>query len=235
MILPMKIICKYFFLLLVFASATTVLADSELMHGRHRLRLGWGLGNNTLYENYSNATSDEPIDPIEAIQGLTSAEAHDFLQRYRKAINSQYSNWGHLFLGYQYYFNHWLSAGCELDWLRSQYRSDYLNGYGDLVERARITYLDQMTFMPTVRLTYFRRPLVELYSGLGLGYTLYADSFVSHGFAISPTLFGLNLGNEHWFAELELGGMATIATSWVGRTGWLFSSRILSLAFGYRF
>lgn len=45
----------------------------------------------------------------------------------------------------------------------------------------------------------------------------------------------MNVGNEHWFAELELGGMATVTTSWFGELGVLFSSRLLSVAVGYRF
>lgn len=209
--------------------------STDCVHGRHSLRIGWGLGSNHPYKNYINTTSGDPIDPIEAIQGMTSAEAHDFLQRYRKTANTQYSNRGHLFLAYQYKFNHWLSAGVELDWLSCHYLFDYQDGYGVLVERARTSYLDQMTIMPTVRFTYFCRPLVELYSGLGLGYTLSVESFVSHGFTVSPTLFGVNVGNEHWFAEVELGGMVTVTTSWIGNPEILFSSRIVSAAVGYRF
>lgn len=209
--------------------------STDCVHGRHSLRIGWGLGSNHPYKNYINTTSGDPIDPIEAIQGMTSAEAHDFLQRYRKTANTQYSNRGHLFLAYQYKFNHWLSAGVELDWLSCQYLFDYQDGYGVLVERARTSYLDQMTIMPTVRFTYFCRPLVELYSGLGLGYTLSVESFVSHCFTVSPTLFGVNVGNEHWFAEVELGGMVTVTTSWIGNPEILFSSRIVSAAVGYRF
>ena len=208
---------------------------SEFNHGRHALRLGWGLGSNHPYKNYINTTSGDPIDPIEAIQGMTSAEAHAFLQSYRKTANAQYSNWGHLFLAYQYNFNHWSSVGLELDWLHCQYLFDYQDGYGVLVERARTSYLNQMTIMPTVRFTYFRRPLVQLYSGLGLGYTFSVESFVSHGFTFSPTLFGVNVGNEHWFAEVELGAMTTVSTSWLGTTDLLFSSRILSAAIGYRY
>ena len=209
--------------------------STDCVHGRHSLRIGWGLGSNHPYKNYINTTSGDPIDPIEAIQGMTSVEAHDFLQRYRKTANTQYSNRGHLFLAYQYKFNHWLSAGVELDWLSCHYLFDYQDGYGVLVERARTSYLDQMTIMPTVRFTYFCRPLVELYSGLGLGYTLSVESFVSHGFTVSPTLFGVNVGNEHWFAEVELGGMVTVTTSWIGNPEILFSSRIVSAAVGYRF
>ena len=209
--------------------------STDCVHGRHSLRIGWGLGSNHPYKNYINTTSGDPIDPIEAIQGMTSAEAHDFLQRYRKTANTQYSNRGHLFLAYQYKFNHWLSAGVELDWLSCHYLFDYQDGYGVLVERARTSYLDQMTIMPTVHFTYFCRPLVELYSGLGLGYTLSVESFVSHGFTVSPTLFGVNVGNEHWFAEVELGGMVTVTTSWIGNPEILFSSRIVSAAVGYRF
>ena len=179
-----------------------------------------------------------PDDPyyllLRDIIGMTAEEAHKYLTDCRVVTTSGPNQFGHLFIGYRYDVNSWLSAGAEVDWLYLWYTQLYRNGYGDFVVKYD-SHLHQLTIMPSIRFTYFRRPLVELYSGLGLGYTLYADPYVSHGFTFSPTLFGVNVGNEHWFGEVELGGMATVTTSWFGNPGVLFSSRILSAAVGYRF
>lgn len=225
---------------------------SELNYGRHSLRLGWGLGTRQLFYDYGDLhyivpptsiqgirKSALPLDEYDQlwylIQGMTAEEAHKFLTDCSLVTNNGPKQFGHLFLGYRYDIHSWLSAGVEADWLYIWGSDIYRNGYGDFIVDYPYS-LHQFTIMPTVRFTYFRCSLVELYSGLGLGYTFYNRGLRDvHGFTFSPTLLGVNVGNEHWFAEVELGGMATVATSWVGRTGVLFSSRILSAAVGYRF
>ena len=225
---------------------------SELNHGRHSLRLGWGLGTRQLFHDYGDLNYIAPPSSIQgdrktvlpddpyyfirlAILGMTAEEAHKFLTNYRLVVTNGPKQSGHLFLGYRYDVNSWFSAGAEVDWFYLWSNSVHRNGYGEIVGTYDY-HLHQLTIMPSIRFTYFRRPLVELYSGLGLGYTMYEGSYgVQHGFTFSPTLFGVNVGNEHWFGEVELGGMATVTTSWFGNPGVLFSSRLLSVAVGYRF
>lgn len=234
----------------LMAENTTPSAD--FTHGRHSLRFGWGLGTRQLYHDYQDLNcimppkymqgihkSVLPEDPYyqiwREILGMTAAEAHKYLMDCRVVTTSGPNQFGHLFLGYRYDVNTWFSAGVEADWFYLWYSQEHRNGYGTLVGKYD-SHLHQLTIMPSIRFTYFRRPLVELYSGLGLGYTMYEGSYgVQHGFTFSPTLFGVNVGNEHWFGEVELGGMATVTTSWFGNPGVLFSSRLLSVAVGYRF
>ena len=239
--------------ILVFALSTMAEGNSsELNHGRHSLRLGWGLGTRQLFHDYHDLNFIMPPSNMQGIhksalpedlyyqiwqeiQGMTAAEAHKYLTDCRVITYSGPNQFGHLFLGYRYDVNSWLSAGAEVDWFYLWSNSVHRNGYGEIVGTYDY-HLHQLTIMPSIRFTYFRRPLVELYSGLGLGYTMYEGSYgVQHGFTFSPTLFGVNVGNEHWFGEVELGGMATVTTSWFGEPGVLFSSRILSAAVGYRF
>ena len=226
--------------------------STDFTHGRHSLRLGWGLGTRQLYHDYQDLNciippkymqgihkSVLPEDPYyqiwREILGMTAAEAHKYLMDCRVITKKGPNQFGHLFLGYRYDVNTWFSAGVEADWFYLWYSQEHRNGYGTLVGKYD-SHLHQLTIMPSIRFTYFRRPLVELYSGLGLGYTMYEGSYgVQHGFTFSPTLFGVNVGNEHWFGEVELGGMATVTTSWFGNPGVLFSSRLLSVAVGYRF
>jgi hypothetical protein len=226
--------------------------SSDFKHGKHSLRLGWGLGTRHLFHDYEDLNLimppshiqgvnkitryDNPYyDLLRVIMGMTAEEAHQFLTNYRLVVTNGPKQSGHLFLGYRYDVNSWFSAGAEVDWFYLWSNSVHRNGYGEIVGTYDY-HLHQLTIMPSIRFTYFRRPLVELYSGLGLGYTMYEGSYgVQHGFTFSPTLFGVNVGNEHWFAEMELGGMATVTTSWFGNPGVLFSSRLLSVAVGYRF
>ena len=233
----------------LMAENTTL--STDFTHGRHSLRFGWGLGSRQLYHDYQDLNFIMPPSPIQGISrilpddpyylllrdiiGMTAEEAHKYLTDYRVVTTSGPNQFGHLFLGYRYDVNSWFSTGAEVDWFYLWSNSVHRNGYGEIVGTYDY-HLHQLTIMPSIRFTYFRRPLVELYSGLGLGYTMYEGSYgVQHGFTFSPTLFGVNVGNEHWFAEMELGGMATVTTSWFGNPGVLFSSRIVSAAVGYRF
>ena len=245
---------KLVFILGILLLSLPMMAESkssDFNHGKHSFRLGWGLGTCQLFHDYHDLNfimppsnmqgihkSALPEDPYyqiwQEIQGMTAEEAHKYLTDCRVVTTSGPNQFGHLFLGYRYDVNSWFSAGAEVDWFYLWSNSVHRNGYGEFVGTYDY-HLHQLTIMPSIRFTYFRRPLVELYSGLGLGYTLYADPYVSHGFTFSPTLFGVNVGNEHWFAEMELGGMATVTTSWFGNPGVLFSSRILSATVGYRF
>ena len=251
---------KYTLILILLFSWISVLPlmaentapSTDFTHGRHSLRLGWALGTRQLLHDYHDLNfimppsnmqgihkSALPEDPYyqiwQEIQGMTAEQAHQFLTNYRLVVTNGPKQSGHLFLGYRYDVNSWFSAGAEVDWFYLWSNSVHRNGYGEIVGTYDY-HLHQLTIMPSIRFTYFRRPLVELYSGLGLGYTMYEGSYgVQHGFTFSPTLLGVNVGNEHWFAELELGGMATVTTSWFGEPGVLFSSRLLSVAIGYRF
>ena len=245
---------KLVFILGILLLSLPMMAESkssDFNHGKHSLRLGWGLGTRQLFHDYHDLNFIMPPSPIQGISrilpddpyylllrdiiGMTAEEAHKYLTDCRVVTTSGPNQFGHLFLGYRYDVNSWFSAGAEVDWFYLWSNSVHRNGYGEIVGTYDY-HLHQLTIMPSIRFTYFRRPLVELYSGLGLGYTMYEGSYgVQHGFTFSPTLFGVNVGNEHWFGEVELGGMATVTTSWFGNPGVLFSSRLLSVAVGYRF
>ena len=246
---------KLVFILGILLLSLPMMAESkssDFNHGKHSFRLGWGLGTRQLFHDYHDLNFimppshiqgvnkitryDNPYyDLLHVIMGMTAEEAHKFLTNYRLVVTNGPKQSGHLFLGYRYDVNSWFSAGAEVDWFYLWSNSVHRNGYGEIVGTYDY-HLHQLTIMPSIRFTYFRRPLVELYSGLGLGYTMYEGSYgVQHGFTFSPTLFGVNVGNEHWFGEVELGGMATVTTAWFGNPGVLFSSRLLSVAVGYRF
>ena len=128
---------KLFIILTIFSMMSLpVMAEdsaSELNHGRHSLRLGWGLGTRQLFHDYGDlnyiappssiqgirktAMPDDPYYYIRlAILGMTAEEAHQFLTDYRLVSTNGPKQSGHVFLGYHYDVNSWLSAGAEVDW-----------------------------------------------------------------------------------------------------------------------
>ena len=158
------------------------------------------------------------------------------------------SSVGHFFLGYRFQVTPLVGIGVEADIIASTDSFHMVNGYRTTVDNRAKNQLIHFTLTPTVRFSYYRQRMVELYSSLGVGYTF--SKFTSaipiewgmgvehdtQGVALSATLFGVNVGNEHWFAEAELGSMCTFPLFWPEVTlGPIYGSRLFSVAIGYRF
>ena len=138
-----------------------------------------------------------------------------------------------LYADYMYHFNHWLSAGLQVNttWYGGEERRR------DIENAEWHSYLEGVVaFMPTVRFTYFHtdKNHVALYSALHAGYSvgMYQENnricYGGSGFTGGVTALGVSFGGEHLFGAFEIGG--------------LFSpfpyeqicSRALSFAIGYR-
>ena len=162
---------------------------------KHEVRIGWG---DSMYES--------------AV----------FYNSYSRS-NYRYS--GHLFGEYQYHFNHFLSAGLQLDWEKVSWNDG--------------EYFTNLSILPDVRFTYFHRPWVNMYSGLGIGLCVNSGTDVDYKgrtTACSPcvglTAFGISVGRNGWFGSFEIGGLnALVGTNEIYMAG----SRLLSISFGYRF
>ena len=213
---------------------------SEFSHGRHSIRLGCGLASERLIDKYLDVSTIihpcDPIDLLQVIQGMPAPEAHQYLMSYRRRKHNDYTTTGSFFLSYNYHFTPLLSAGAEINLYHAAERYSILNGYNTLLKSNLKRNLFQLSVMPMLRATYYRHSVVELYSAIGIGYTysnIANDS--SHGLAFNFTLFGVNVGNEHWFAEAELGGISTLEFFWYGGCQYLYGARLFSVALGYRF
>ena len=226
---------------------------SQFIHGRHAIRLGWGdafLSNLNERLSFANAVPLENDTYLDRVQGMPAPIAHEYLTNYRMALDDSHkiSSTGHFFLGYRFQLTPLVGVGLETDVIASTDRFYMVNGYRTTVNEHAKNQLIHFTLMPTIRLSYYSRRIVELYSSLGVGYTF--SQFTSavpiewgmgvehdtQGVALSATLFGVNVGNEHWFAEAELGSLCTFPLFWPEVTnGPIYESRLLSVAVGYRF
>jgi hypothetical protein len=223
---------------------------SEFIHGCHAIRLGWGDAAipaslydfeglySIIYDLYGSPYGN--IDEaLQYIQGMPAPEADDFLRNYRVVETGKMHTSGHLFLGYRYQFTPVVSFGADVDMLYMHRENKVYNGYMSHLTSGygshKYENLCHLTLMPTVRFTYFRQRVLELYSALGVGYSLYLfKKSPAHGMSLNATLLGVNVGNEHWYAEAEIGSMQSWAFSFPGTHG-LYGSRLLSVAVGYRF
>lgn len=139
----------------------------------------------------------------------------------------------HFFLDYQYRLKPWFGVGLQTD-LRGAWdtRRKY-NLYGDDFGTYGTSTL-AWAFIPECTFTYLHRPLVNLYSAVGIGYAMEMEltsgkvDEVEHSIALHLTALGLSIGRNHWFGTLELGILSEPGNE-------LFLDRFLSASVGYRF
>ena len=240
-------------LLLVCMPLAAEQSASEFIHGRHAIRLGWGdmfLSDMNERLSYANVVPLENEAYLDRVVGIPAPEAHEYLTNYRMALNGSHkiTSVGHFFLGYRFQLTPLVGVGVEADVCASTDHFHMVDGYRTTVNKHAKNQLIHFTLMPTVRFSYYRHRIVELYSSIGVGYTF--SKFTSavpiewgmgvesdtQGVALSATLFGVNVGNEHWFAEAELGSICTFPLFWPEVTcGPIYGSRLFSVAVGYRF
>lgn len=215
--------------------------NQEYIHGRHAIRVGWGMSTNRIMHLYLDVFDiippGIPISTLDLIQGMSASEAHDFLMNYRSAQHKYYSNIGNIFVSYNYRLTPLLSVGAEVNFSQATDHRRLYNGYKTLVEKNDKLHLSHLSIVPSLRATYYRHPVVELYSALGVGYTwsCLGTNEHAHGITFNTTLLGVNVGNEHWFAEAEVGGLSTLTFFWYGGYEYFYDSRLCSIAVGYRF
>lgn len=146
---------------------------------------------------------------------------------YESPTRTEYHYTGHFFLNYNYSFNRWLSAGFNVDFENVSWKEDSLK-----------KHFSNYTLMPNIRFTYFRKGLVTMYSGLGIGMTINTGteaSYTGQKTLCSPafglTAYGISVGNEHFFGAFDLGALVALKNT---QQIFMFGSRLLSFSIGYR-
>lgn len=228
------IVCGIIF----FLSSPLLAENQQFIHGRHAIRLGWGDAaiSAALYDFRSlYGMTLEPIygdsgNPLDLIQGMPAPEADQILRDFCLVEKGKMYTTGHFFLGYRYQLIPLISIGLELDVLSMSRINQTYNGYHVYLESWKESIL-HITVMPNIRFAYFRRPLIELYSALGVGCSYYDWGYP--GVVMNATFLGLNVGNEHFFAEAELGSLQSWHFGAIPQG--LYGSRLFSIAVGYRF
>lgn len=235
---------------LLLSSAFLMAADKDYDAYRHSFRIGWGTAfSGKLVTDLSSRSSVPYYNNtyLQAIQGMTAEEAHAYLTNYRmQSTSSSTVSSGHIFASYAYQFTPLVSFGVEADavFLKDQFQM--VNGYGEHLQDPAISTLYYLTLLPTVRFTYVRAGFLSVYSAVGVGatYSDYSTNLPSRWTEQSPenvgitaniALCGLNFHYQNWYAEVELGLMGTKMLLWPQSTHPILTSRLFSLAVGYRF
>jgi hypothetical protein len=164
---------------------------------KNELSISWGLVENP-FEMYGDDTPDWPGGRFE---GHTPWERYDRSRySYSDRIYTQA-----LSVGFTQELSRWLALGMQASY-SGQFQSQRLDG----ITTDRL-YTHRFAFYPAVRFTYLNRPMVRLYSGLGLGIGMkwnreFFDRDVEY--SVFPTgqvtFFGVSVGRQ-LFANWELG------------------------------
>ena len=235
---------------LLFSSAFLMAEEKNYDAYRHSFRIGWGTAfSGKLVTDLSSRSSVPYYNNtyLQAIQGMTAEEAHAYLTDYRMQSSSSTTiSSGHIFASYAYQFTPLISFGAEADalFLKEQYQM--INGYGEYLKDPALNSLYYLTLLPTVRFTYKRDGFISLYSSIGLGATYcgYTTNLPAQWTEQSPenvgitaniVFGGMNLHYQNWYAEAELGLMGTKMLLWPQSSYPILTSRLLSVAVGYRF
>ena len=187
---------------------------------RHSVRIGWG---DMLYETMAfrpKLIGTWP-NPDALPDNYSHFETFDF------------GYTGHLFAEYQYRLTKVTSLGIQADVEGIFWKEGVFDKYHNLMLPAKSVRNWDLTLLATARFTYFDRPWVRLYSGLGVGALFAFDN--DGGFGAAPAFnlnwIGVEVGKGQWGGSFELGGLSALANT---RTIYQVFSRIFSASFYYK-
>jgi len=189
---------------------------------RNELRLGWGdqLFETLMWHNPTYITTTMPAT---------------FQQTYKE----RYRYGQHLWVEYQYRFNHWFGLGAMTDISYVGWDVVTRDGTGTELARDKNHNFYNLVIMPTVRFTYFHHPNVNIYSGLGLGLGINGGTELNSqnkntecGAAFNLTLVGVSANYKRWFMAFDYGGLYSLrGANYI----YLAKSRMFNLSIGARF
>lgn len=209
---------------LVVSLVCIVHAEDKLayLEQRNELRLGWGdqLFESLMWHNPTSITKTMPVT-------------------YEQTYKENYRHRQHIWLEYQYRFNHWFGLGGMIDMSEVGWDKVTRDGTGAELARDGKHYFYNLVIMPTVRFTYFHHPNVNIYSGLGIGLGINGGTEVNGqgkntdlGAAANFTIVGVSANYKRWFVAFDYGGLYSLKNA-----NYIFmaKSRMLNLSVGARF
>lgn len=139
-----------------------------------------------------------------------------------------YGYTGHIFGEYQYSFNHWFGLGFE---------ADFENVRWDEKKSSNHNFYN-LTFMPTARFTYYRKGILTMYSGLGIGLTINGGTDIDYkgrstacAPALNITAYGISVAWKQFFATFEIGGLNALVSK---NEVYMAGSRLMAVSIGIR-
>lgn len=189
---------------------------------RHEIRIGWG---DQMFEKMMWHNTGYIVNTLPQSERMGYEENYRYTQ--------------HIFAEYSYSFYSWLSACMLFDTSSCIWDEVTRDGAGIEVSREKNRSFTNLAFIPNVRFTYFRRPYMNLYSGLGMGLAIntgttkniYGKNTVC-GIAGNVTLLGISGNYKQWFASAELNSYVAARDK---KHMFLVGSRMVTLSIGMRF
>lgn len=141
---------------------------------------------------------------------------------------------GHIFGEYQYNLKRWLGLGFECDFENVDWQT--LNRQTNNVGKDNFYNIG---LMPTVRFTYFRKGIVSMYSGVGVGLNInggsekdYLGRYTVCAPLLNLTAYAVSVNwLPNWFATFEIGGLFALNGK---QEVFMLGSRLFSISIGYR-
>lgn len=140
-----------------------------------------------------------------------------------------YSYAGHFFAGYRYSFFNWFSAGLDVDFSNV--------GWEKLSDGSHHSF-QNISFIPELRFSYFRKGIVTMYSGVGFGLNVNTGTEVDYlgrrtvcAPVFNPVLYAVSVDWRNWFGTFALAPLV----SFNGKNEiFMLGSRMISFSIGYR-
>jgi hypothetical protein len=194
--------------------------DKPAIDYRHSVRIGWGdmITETILFRPSLSGTWANP-----------DALPDNYL--HHETFDFGYT--GHLFAEYQYRLSKVISLGAQADIEGILWKEGVFDKHHNLVSEAKSVKNWDLTLLATARFTYFDRPWVRLYSGLGVGALLAFDN--QGGFGAAPAFnlnfIGAEVGKGPWGGSVELGALNSLSNP---QHIYQFFSRIFAFSFYYK-
>jgi len=194
--------------------------DKTTLENRHSVRIGWG---DMLFETmaFRPSLSGTWVTPDALPDNYMHDETFDF------------GFTGHIFAEYQYRLTKVVSLGVQTDLEGIFWKESIFDRYHNMLSPATNVRNWDLTLLATARFTYFDRPWVRLYSGLGVGALFAFDNLGNFGVAPAFNInwIGLEVGKGPWGGTFELGALNALSNT---RTIYQVFSRIFSVSFYYK-
>lgn len=210
---------KRFFLIISFLLAFSFALGAQ-ERSRHQLRLGWG---DPLFETLAFHPSLQGEYPSTVVLPGDFSRTETF----------SYGYTGHIFGEYLYRLSKVVSVGVQVDFEGIFWKKGSFDAGHQMVGKATPVRNFDVDIIPTVRFTYFEKPWVRLYSGLGVGALLAFDNAGGFGSALALNLnfLGVEVGKGHWGGAMELGMLNAMKDS---HHIYQLGSRLVSVSVYYK-
>jgi hypothetical protein len=175
----------------------------------HQWRVGWG---------------DMLFETLAFFEG--AARNDDFLR------TDRYGYTGHFFVEYQYRFNKVVSVGIQTDIEGIFWNETPCDARRNPIGATVRSRNYDLSFLPTVRLTFLNTRYVQLYGGAGTGLLVAFDNARQCELApvINLTPLGVQVGKGHWSGSVEFGGMISLLNA---NKIYMLGSRLVSVSLNY--